>query len=214
MNRAEVIEKQIVEWTGKREKLEQRRAGSGERIAKLEEQRRLCLVGAHTGDAGAQKELQRVNGEIEAAARDASDVADAIEQVDGKIRELEAASKAAAREKQREALCSLIQGRITEQREQRIVVLLRGLEAELILMESSTNEIARGLRAFDRRLESQTQHLQGRESLPVENLRGYGLRSLKAFEQYATSTPDFWARLLRHIDRVSVEEEVAASAGA
>jgi hypothetical protein len=107
------------------------------------------LVGALTGDSGAQENLQRLNAEMDAAARDYSDAADAIEQVSQKLSSLESDLKNAARREQREKICDLIKARIAASRDQRIGKLARQLEEALRERAASDNEIRCALESFD-----------------------------------------------------------------
>ncbi len=191
----------------KRERLEKRRAVSFQLTAKLEEQRKSLLVGAHIGDEGAKEKLQKVNTELQAATRDLFDIADAIEQIDREIIALEAAEKLAARQQQRESLRALLQARINDQRESRVVGLLLKLDSELSEMQASTKAIALSLRAFSPRLDGVVTNLQGREGLAADNLRGNGLRAGGGFVWYAKDAQSLLANIVRILDRI--EEETA-----
>jgi chromosome segregation ATPase len=152
MEKIEGLRKQLADENKKLQTLQETQRKFAERTAGIEKKRSLRIVAALTGNQEAQKTLQELNVQFDAAVRDELDAADAIQQVSQKIARLNAALSRAAKEQQREDARNLIQKRFAEKREQRIIDLVKALDKEISALNENNSEIDNSLKAVDESL--------------------------------------------------------------
>lgn len=212
MKSVDVIRKELADQHEKLASLCELKKTREQSVAKIGEKRSALLVPALTGNREAQKNLDLVTDEFDAAVRVESDVLDAVGQTEREIARLNAELKASEREALRQSAQKLIEARLDGMREGQIRDLVQQLENEIATLHNSDSEIVKALGLVDPRLANAAREMFQSHAEPVRIDRG--MQGRGPLDNFAFAAPDIFRALLNHLGPRAQSDEAVSDEGA
>lgn len=200
MMQAAEIKTELTRWTKTVSDLEIAARASATKVTELEKQRSACILPARTGDATAQEEAARLDGEIDAARRYSRDDNEALQQARSNVEQLRDALATDQHEQERRRVLHAIKERAAAKLEQRAADLVRELDAVLEDIKLGNNRIAHDLQMLDPALSQEADRIRS-AILPIDQpgVRYGNMRRHEALAEFPRVAAERFRRALEAV---------------